>query len=73
MVIEKGRTDDAVKMFEFSLKASPKFTLGYTKLGELYTKIGNTELAIKNFEKLLELDPGNINAEEILIQLRNKK
>ena len=72
-LLEKGRTDDAVKMFEFSLKAYPKSTLGYTKLGELYTKTGKTELAIKNFEKLLNVDPGNKNAEEMLMQLRNKK
>ena len=71
--MEKGRTDDAVKMFEFSLKAYPKSTLGYTKLGELYTKIDNTKLAIKNFKKLLEMDQGNKNAEETLMQLRNKK
>jgi cyclase len=72
-LLEKGRTDDAVKMFEFSVKAYPESTLGYTKLGELYMKNGNTELAIKNFEKLLNVDPGNKNAEKMLRQLRNKK
>ena len=72
-LLGKGRTDDAVKLFEFSVKAYPKSTLGYEELGKLYMKVGNKELAIKNFEKLLELDQGNKNAEEILMQLRNKK
>jgi tetratricopeptide (TPR) repeat protein len=72
-LLEKGRTDDAVKMFEFSVKAYPKSTLGYTKLGELYTKIDNTKLAIKNFKKLLEMDQGNKNAKKMLKQLQDKK
>jgi predicted negative regulator of RcsB-dependent stress response len=41
----------------------------YDSLGEAYAADGNKELAILNYKKSLELDPGNQNAKQMLEQL----
>ena len=41
-----------------------------TSLGESYAANGKHEEAIKNYPKLVELNPGNINAVEALEKLR---
>jgi cytochrome c-type biogenesis protein CcmH/NrfG len=38
----------------------------YDSLGEAYMDDGNEELAVQNYEKSLQLDPGNTNAVEKL-------
>jgi hypothetical protein len=39
-------------------------------LGEGYALMGDTQLAIENYERVLELDPDNHNAVEMLERLR---
>jgi predicted Zn-dependent protease len=72
-LLDKGRTMDAIKLLEFCVSEFPNSTSGFDKLGETYMKIGNKELAIKNYEKSLQLNSDNKNAQEMLKQLRNTK
>jgi C-terminal processing protease CtpA/Prc len=50
----------------------PKSSGAYETLGYAYYKNNKKELAIDNFEKVLELDPDNRNAKELIKRLRNE-
>lgn len=69
-LLTKGRTDDAVKIFELDTNEFPNSSLAYNGLGEAYLKAGKNELAIKSYEKSLQLDPENENAKNMLEQLQ---
>ncbi len=62
--------DDAICFFQLNVEAYPKSANSYDSLAEAYTKQGNTERAIANYEKVLALDPMNENAIEMLERLR---
>ena len=72
-LLSKGRIEDAIKIFELQIKEFPDSPNGYDSLAEAFQTEGKKELAIKNYEKSLQLDPRNKNAEEMLKQLRMKK
>lgn len=44
----------------------------YSSLAEGYMQAGNNELAIKNLEKSLQLNPANTNAVKMLKKLKEK-
>lgn len=44
----------------------------YDSMGEAYALDGQTDVAIKNYEKSLELNPDNKNGAEILKKLKEK-
>ncbi|HYO91471.1 MAG TPA: tetratricopeptide repeat protein, partial [Pyrinomonadaceae bacterium] len=67
-----NRLTQAIEIFKLNVEAYPQSANVYDSLGEAYLKNGNKELAIKNYEKSLELDPNNPNAVAILKQLRGK-
>jgi Flp pilus assembly protein TadD len=51
------------------VEAFPSSWNVYDGLGEAFMKNGNKELAIENYKKSLQLNPGNSNAEEMLKKL----
>ncbi len=63
---------EAIKIFELLTKEYPKYANGYDSLGEAYMKAGNNGLAIQNYQKSLELNPENKNAEQQLSLLNRK-
>jgi tetratricopeptide (TPR) repeat protein len=67
-----NKIQDAVEIFKLNVEIHPDYANGYDSLGEAYMKAGNNELAIQNYQKSLELDPGNNNAKEMLEALRKK-
>ena len=48
----------------------PQDSNAYDSLGEAFMKRGDTEKAIANYERSLELNPGNDNAVQMLKELR---
>lgn len=72
-LIEKGRMKDAIKLMEFCVTEFPFSESGFNKLGEAYIKGRNRELAIKSFEKSLQLNPSNTYAIEKLKELKEFK
>lgn len=64
------RLDHAIEIFKLNTEAYPKSSNVWDSLGEAYMNKGEKELAIKNYEKSLELDPSNTNAVQMLKKLR---
>ena len=64
------RLDHAIEIFKLNTEAYPQSSNVWDSLGEAYMNKGNKELAIKNYEKSLELDASNANAVQMLKKLR---
>jgi len=71
-LLRNKKIQDAIEMFKLNVDIHPDYANGYDSLAEAYMNAGENELAIKNYEKSLELDPGNNNAKEMLKRLRKK-
>lgn len=62
--------DAAVAVFRLNVEAFPNSANVYDSLGEAYMFKGDKELAIKNYQRSLELNPKNTDAVEMLKKLR---
>lgn len=60
--IRERKLQEAISVFEMNVKAFPGSWNVYDSLGEILVWTGDTDLAIENFEKSLELNPGHENA-----------
>ena len=67
-----NKLDQAVGIFKLSAEDNPRSADSYELLGDAYAKMGNKELAIKSYEKSLELDPRDLDVVENLKKLKQK-
>ena len=65
-----GKEADSITVFKKNVEEYPQSGNVYDSLGEAYAKVGEKDLAIKNYEKSLQLDPKNQNAVERLKKLK---
>ena len=70
-LIYEGKLEDAIAIFELSIRLYPSSSNAYDSLGEAYMKNDQIELSIKNYEKSLELNSDNENAREMLNKLKH--
>jgi len=63
---------EAVAVFALNVELYPQSSNVYDSLGEAYMESGERELAIKNYRRSLELNPGNSNAVQMLKKLERK-
>jgi tetratricopeptide (TPR) repeat protein len=68
--LRKDNLETAMIVFKFNVQAYPEAFNTYDSLAEVYMKNGETEKAIQNYKKSLELNPNNNNAVRMLEQLR---
>jgi len=54
-----NRKPDTLKLFKFNVLAFPKSTAAFDDLAKAYLDEDSKDLAIKTYEKILELDPEN--------------
>jgi CubicO group peptidase (beta-lactamase class C family) len=66
----RDRVDAAIAVFRLNVDAYPEAANPYDSLGEAYMMRGDSELAIANYQRSLELDPDNGNAVAMLERLR---
>jgi CubicO group peptidase (beta-lactamase class C family) len=66
------QANDAIKVFQLGVAEYPKDANAYDSLGEAYRDAGQKDLAIKNYETSLRLDPNNENGKAQLAKLRAK-
>jgi tetratricopeptide (TPR) repeat protein len=73
MLLRDNKTEEAIEIFKLNVSEHPKAWNVYDSLGEAYMKQGEKELAIENYQKSLELNPGNQNGKDMLKKLGVKK
>lgn len=71
-LLQMKRLEQAVEIFKLNVESYPQSANAYDSLAEAYMMNGNKQLAIKNYEKSLELNPANSNAVEMLRNLKAK-
>ena len=71
-LLQSKKLKEAVEIFKLNVEAYPQAFNTYDSLGEAYMTSGNTELAIQNYKKSLELNPQNADATAMLKRLENK-
>jgi tetratricopeptide (TPR) repeat protein len=71
-LLRSGRADAAVAAFELNVELYPTSANVYDSLGEGQAAAGDVAVAIRNYERSLELDPNNTNAREKLRELKKK-
>ena len=70
LMLEARRTRDAIEVFKLNVEACPKSSNVYDSLADAYMRDGQNALAIRFYEKALDLDPKNSNAAAQLQKLR---
>jgi len=71
-LLNTGESAEAIEIFKLNVELYPKSANGYDSLAEAYMKNGQKELAIRNYERSLELSPDNQNARDMLKRLRHE-
>jgi glyoxylase-like metal-dependent hydrolase (beta-lactamase superfamily II) len=69
-LLQRAMIDEALVIFELNVKAYPEGFNTYDSLGEACMAAGDTERAIANYQRSLELNPDNTNATAMLARLR---
>ncbi|PWB24019.1 serine hydrolase [Flavobacterium sp. HTF] len=72
-LLQTGKTKESIEVFKINAETFPKSGNVYDSLGEAYLKDGNTQLAIANYKKSIELDPKDENGKKILDEISKKK
>jgi hypothetical protein len=68
-LIHTKKFEEAIRIFQLNVEAYPQSSNVYDSLGEAYMDSGNTAQAIVNYQKALELNPGNRKAVQMLQKL----
>ncbi len=68
-LLGRSRFSDAIEVLNLNAEAFPQSANAYDSLAEAYAKGGDTEKAVMNYKKSLELNPKNDNAREMLKKL----
>lgn len=68
-LMQQQKLPEAIALFKLNVEFYPNASNTYDSLGEAYLANGEKELAIANYKKSLELNPGNANAAAALKKL----
>ena len=68
---EQKKTKEAIELLTFVTEVYPNDSETFELMGTIYMNEGKKELAIEHFEKVLEFDPANQNAAEMLKKLKS--
>lgn len=63
---------EAIEIYKLNVEAYPQSANVYDSLGEAYMVNGDKELAVRNYQRAVELNPQNTNAIEMLKKLRSQ-
>jgi predicted AlkP superfamily phosphohydrolase/phosphomutase len=73
MYLQTKRLDEARSYAEKAVGIEPKYANAHVTLGSVYATMGNFEMAEKEFNTVLEIDPGNRSAKSNLEKVRQQK
>src|SRR5258705_5907022 len=71
-LMAKGRQDDAIRIFQLNVQQNPNSSFAYSSLADAYAAAGQKDLAVQNYEKAVQLEPRNREAEQKLKELRGQ-
>ena len=71
-LMNNGRLNDAIKVFELNTKENPKSGGAFDSLAESYFNDNQFKIAKENYDKSLELSPDNSNAKEMLEKIKTQ-
>lgn len=72
VLLFQKKIDDAIQVFKLNVAEYPNSWNCYDSLGEAYMNAGRKELAVKNYQKSLELNPKNENGVAMLKKLQEQ-
>ena len=68
----KGKNDDAIRIYQLNVQQNPNSSFAYSSLADAYAAAGQKDLAIQNYEKAVQLEPRNREADQKLKELRGQ-
>jgi tetratricopeptide (TPR) repeat protein len=71
-LVQKEKLKDAIEILKLGITIYPESAFAYQALGMGYYLDGQEEMAVLNFQRVLELEPDNNHAKEILMRLKNE-
>jgi pimeloyl-ACP methyl ester carboxylesterase len=71
--MSRGDIKGAIKLFSLNAMMYPNSFNTYDSMGEAYLNAGNKKEAIKDYQKSLQLNPANKNAERMLNKIKTIK
>lgn len=71
-LFQNEKLKDAIEFLKLGTTIYPESASAYQALGIGYHMDGQETLAVQNFEKVLELEPSNTSAKEMLLRLMNE-
>jgi len=69
----QNKVKEAIEIFKLNVETYPESFNVYDSLGEAYMINGDDSLAVKNYEKSLELNPRNTIAKMMIKRIRKQK
>ncbi|MGB7062177.1 MAG: serine hydrolase [Candidatus Zixiibacteriota bacterium] len=69
--IKKSRA--AIEIFKLNVEAYPESFNVYDSLGEAYMMSGEDSLAVESYRRSLELNPENVNAQQMIDKIKKKR
>ena len=69
-LLARGRAAEAVEIFRLNVEEYPDQSNPYDSLGEAFLALGDTTAAIRNYERSVQLDPGNAGGLAMLRRLK---
>jgi CubicO group peptidase (beta-lactamase class C family) len=72
-LISQNRIHESLEIFKLNVELYPSSANAFDSLGEIYAELDNSELAVKNYEQSLKLNPENLHAAEQIKRLNARK
>jgi len=72
-LLNKDKIAEAIKIFKLNIEKYPASWNVYDSLAEAYMKNGDSQFAIINYQKSVEMNPNNENGKKMLEKLESEK